>query len=308
MSAGSGTASPRSTPYCHVEDVLRKFDPTLTAAQVRNGELGEDGLENVRSRIDEVSSQLERLTGHAWRERRVGHGTDTWEYHDADFRRFQNGLKVYLDHRHVLPLDSTAGDSLELRQSRQKWRNVLDGGIQYEMDTELGILHIYGRRRAISQPGTGDRALRVSYRYGSLGGSADRGGQTTLSASLAAGSTSGVAVENADRLPPDGIMLIGGEEYVDARVDAEAGELIPVRRGIRSTDDTDHDAGTIVHYVPPMIRSGVAAKTAVELVLYDDHVERLMETSESTSKRDKIETWEAEWDQLLGKEAEVRSI
>lgn len=294
--------------YALPTDVIRKFDPTLSAADIGSGALGEGGVEDIRARLDEVESELERTTEHAWRETRVGHGTESYEYHGSSFRRYQNGVKVYLDHRHVLPLDAVAGDVLAVRESRDSWKDVLgNANVDYELDNELGILHVWGIRRYVWHGPHDDRAVRLSYRYGSLGGDRNRGGETTTTESLANDGAS-VAVANAARLPPDGVMLVGGKEYVRASADPATDTVTLHDRGIRGTASDTHTTDTTIHYAPMSVRSGVAAKAAVELVLYDDHVENLMETRESPHYQDKIDAWEAEWDRLLAKESEVRSV
>lgn len=289
--------------YCLPQDVLRKFDPTLTVSEVAEGELGPDGLENIRVHIQEVEAILENTTGHAWRLTRVGREPALFEHHEANLYRYQNGLKLYLDHRDVLPFDATEGDAIQVR-SGNSWTDITEQA-NWELDPSLGILYIDGARRWL-RGRRRDRAVRVSYRYGGLGGNRLRGGQSALTDAAGQQDTT-LTVDDPLRLPSDGLLLVGGKEYVNATSVASDG-TVAVNRGVRNTAMASHDAGATVHYCPEDIRSAVAAKTAIELAMYDDHVERLMETRESMRPVDKIENWRKEWQSALEKRSEVKSV
>lgn len=194
---------------------------------------------------------------------------------------------------------------LERRSGRDNWTSIIDQeGSAWVADYEMGKLTLY------ELPGAGhlpallrnwrERFIRTSYRLG-IGGEYARAGQTTLSNSLSQGTTGTVSVADATRLPPEGgTMLVGSTEYVAVgSVDHGADELTIDTRGVRATQDTDHDAGAIVHFCPLDVRDAIAGKAAAELQGYDIFVDQLIDTGEAVNPRDRIETWETEWNRAV---------
>jgi hypothetical protein len=298
--------------YSTPATVLRKFDPTLDEQTLAEESLfASDDREKIVSRIEGVEGKLEDETGHAWRSVRVGAPghRGSYESHDASFRRHQYGVRVWLDHREVVPIDPDAGDTLLLRTGRNSWRDVTD--LEGQMwranypDGELKFHAIF--RYASPWRGGTDDSIRACYRYGGLGGSRDRGGETSLAASVTDSATT-LSVTDAGRLPDRGILLVGGEEYVSLSAsDYGSGELT-VTRGERGTSPAAHDAGTTVGYCPISIREAVAAKAAKELVLYDDMADNLAAPNDSVTHRDRLDAWEEEWTDALAKNAEARML
>lgn len=302
------------TTYAHPLDVIRKFNPRIIKDGLLEGDtyIGtEDDEELVRARIEEVEDLFEDLTRNTFRERRVGHEgqPSTYEHHDADFRRYQHGVKLWLDNRNVIPFDSTEGDRLELRTGRDSWRDITDDeGSMYEADYRSGWVRIFGVYRYLGgwHKAIMERNVRATYRHGALGGSRNDGGETSLDGQLAQASDT-IPVADATRLPRQGLLLVAGEEYVRFN-GHDSNTLQNVTRGLRGTDDQDHEDGDQVHYCPPAIRSGIAARAAVELLQYDDWVDSLVEAADGFAKPQKVQDWNEEWETILNKHSEARML
>lgn len=147
--------------YCDTSDVTRFF-------RVIEGDFSQSTdptKQEVEELILEVSDEIDRYTGHAWRERKVEN-----EYHDLDETPyyFGSGTPIKLGKREIVtPLDSAEGDKLELwtgseyqdwaaDDSKEEHRNG-----HYWIDETNGLLYVYRRWSTWSEP-----ALRISYRYG----------------------------------------------------------------------------------------------------------------------------------------------
>lgn len=301
------------THYTHHLDVLRRFDPQLTQTDLDNNEfIGNQDEERIKSAIDAAEQEFESRTRNAFRTVRVGAPNDsaTYEYHSAKMRRYQGGVKLYLEHRNVLPFDSSEGDKLEVRTSIDSWRDITpdQDSLWNLIDASKGILQLSGLyrftniywRRALR---TGN--VRVTYRYGSLGGSPRRGGETEASSAINLGDTS-INLDNGDRFPRRGIFFIGGAEYVTGSV---SGNTLTVdSRGIRGTSDQSHDSGVTVHYCPMDVREGIASKAATELLMYDDYNNYLTGAEGSINPRTKMEEWKRQFQNILGKYSEARML
>lgn len=292
--------------YAHPIDALRRFDPSLTVEGVKGGDLGAGGYEKLVARLSSTEDTFENKTGHSWRIKEVGaSGTpETYEYYEASLNKFQGGIKIYLDHRHVMPPDPAEGDAIQVRTGIDNWRDITNrDGELWRLNPEKGTLQLTGSYRFAQSPyrrAVLDDNIRVRYRYGGLGGSRDRGGETRLSEALAVGDTA-APVDEASRLPRSGPLLLGGTEWVYAERDVQNGRVEIVTRGDDGTDEVEHAAGTKVNYCPQEIREAVAARVAAELANTDDHYDQLVESGENTSVDSKIERWEAEWESALQK-------
>lgn len=303
------------TPYCLPVDVLRKFDPTLSRSSLEDDMMfAADDLEKFRAEIADACDEFDTKTGNAQRLTRVGRG-DAWEYHDAELRRHQGGVKVYLEHRHVLPIDHSEGDRIELRTTRDRWKDITEADDRYRLNAPDGILQIFTRRVALRgrhRRAMIDDNIRVKYRYGALGGERGRSGQTELAEEMTSGASS-VAVEDASRLPRSGLLLIAGDgtnepEYARATADAEADELTSISRGLRGTEDSDHGSGAAVHYCPTDVRKAVAGRVATEFVRSDDIADNLPTPDDNVGHTDKMEAWDQDWRDALGKYSEAHMI
>lgn len=298
------------TFYCHPVDVLRKFDPTKDETFLSDELLyGSDDLEKIIARIEEVESDFDTMTSNP--QRTVRYGTPgypaSYEVADADFTRHQSGVKVWLKHPEVLPLDSAKDDVLEIRTGRNTWTDMTDSeGTRWEMNHEKGWIRIYSRLISM-MPRYADKYMRITYRYNGLGGSEDRPGQTRLTSNVAEGDTT-LDVESPERLPPRGILFIGGDEYVHlSSRDMDAGQ-IEVARGVRGTTSKSHDSDTIVHYCNPQLRGIVAGQAAAELVMNDDITDDLATPDDDISRNDRLTNWQEKFEKAKAKYSKVTSI
>lgn len=297
------------TYYCHPVDPMRRFDPTLSWDDLQNNDyiVSDDDVDRVLSAIEEVESDWDSMTRNPQREVRVGTPGNpvTYETQDADLYRNRRNIKIWLDNKEIVPIDPTE-DAIEIRSGRDNWRDITSGeGNDWTMNYEKGWIKIH--RRLIRRiPSNTELFLRISYRHNGLGGNIHRPGQTTTTEQVNTGDTS-FGVEDATRLPPQGVLFIGGDEYVRATVDYTADTVNVDSRAIRGTPEEQHSSGTTVHYCPMNVRKGVAAKAAVELLTYDDWVGQLVEGEHGVQGQMKVDQWESEWERQLKKYAEVRS-
>lgn len=299
------------TNYCLPIDVVRRFDPTVTSGELDSDSyITVDDLDTINSRIEGVESQFEDDTGTALREVRVGsEGTPgTYEYLEAK-RSWNFPTSYTLDHGNVLPFDASEGDTIEVRTARDNWRDITtDEGSRWVLvEPRRGKLEFYSRLQHTVQfrvrPGV--RFIRLTYRYGALGGSATEGGQTTLSTSVAGSATpTGVSVADASRLPAEGgTMLVNGTEYVRiANVDPAADTVDITERGLRRTDETTaHSSEDIIHYCPMRVREAIAGQAAAELAMVENFVDQLVDTGEGLNLSDKMDRWEREYDRTVAR-------
>lgn len=304
-----------SPPYCLPIDVLRRFDPTKSQADLENDMFfAADDMEKFRAEIEDASSEFDTKTNNAQRITQIGRGDRRFEYHDSTADKYQGGVRIWLDHQNVLPFDPDEGDKLQVRRGKRDYRDITGNKQLYRLNCTDGTLQIFVRgRHSNIRYGRAlqDDFVRVQYRYGGYGGDRKHAGQTVLESALEAEGNQTVMVEHPERLPNSGVLLVGGfgGEYVRfAGVDDDTGELSMVERGVRGSVQTDIAAGMPVHHCSSEIRKGVAGYVACEFVRSDDYADNMPTPDDSISHSDKIESWETAWDKLLGKYSEARML
>lgn len=293
-----------SLPYCAIVDVERKLDTT-----VRN-------TTEARRKIDAASQRWDQTTGRPMRQLRVGTAgaPATYESHNVDRPSGRAlPLKVDLNHSHIVPIDADE-DVIEVRVGRDEWRDVTDErGDEWVIDNDRGQLRLFRfliSRLRFEDPS--ERAVRLSYRYGALGGDRNRGGQTALTSSVTDTDTT-LAVDSVVGLPTPGAVVAIGEpggtlEYARVTdIDGSANELT-VARGVDQTDADSHDAGAIVHYVPLDVREAVAAKAAVDLLTDDEAQIGVADDAETTDRGEKRDQYNEEWRRAARNYSAVRTI
>lgn len=302
------------TDYCVPTDVIRKLVPQQSQSDLTLEELiGNSDTEQIRARIEGIESRFEDRTMTALRTVRQGStgSPETYEYLESK-RSWRFPTQYNLDHRNVLPLDSSQGDKIEVRTARDNWRDITgDEGSRWTLvEPRKGKLEFYSRLRHTIQfrvrPGV--RFIRLTYRYGGLGGSPTEGGETTLSSTLSKGSASSIGVADASRLPAGGgTMLVDGTEYIHVSSSDPSADTIDVNtRGLRGTKDQEHSSGAVVHYCPLQVREAVAAKTAREVQLYDDAVDFVVEGSEAPQPQARLDNWQSEWERCVAEYTQWR--
>lgn len=304
------------TTYALPVDVIRKFDPGLTQSDLDSNSLfGNDDNELLYSYIEAAERKFDERTGHPFRETRQGVSGEprTYELKDADFWRYQDGTKIWLDHYPAVPLSSTEGDALEIRTGRDTWRDITDDeGTLYEADWMEGTITIYAARyRGSWRNAAFQNNIRINYRYGAFGGRPGEGGQTELASDTTGdGTDTTLDVTDASRLPPTGIVNLGGVEYAHMTSrDADA-DTITVTRGTRYTDASGSNltTGDTVHYCPENIRDAVAARAARELIKVDHIGDNLPTPDDDLTFSDLIEDLEKEWSEAIAENAEAKML
>jgi hypothetical protein len=240
----------------------------------------------------------------------------TYEYHSARRQRNRYPLRVELDNDDIAPIDPTV-DTIEVRTGRDSWDDITDAeGDEWVLLYESGELKIFEFLvDRIFWEAPDDRYLRATYRYGSLGGDRDRGGETTLDGQIdGQSSTTSLSVADASRLPADGgIMLLPDEnaaddEYVRVTDVDTTTDTLTVQRGVNGTDAASHADGTTVHYCPEEVRDAVAGQAAAELVRYDLSTQRQDGNDVAISPGAKVEDWQQEYRDTKAKYSAVRRM
>lgn len=299
------------THYAHPVDVLRKYNPQLTMSDLASDALiGNEDLEQVRARIEAVEAEFESLTRNPFREVRVGNPGQprSWEHQEAELYRTEYGAKIWLDNMNITPLDPAEGDELHIRKGKDSWDRITpEEGDRWEADYEKGWIRIFSRyRRSVHRSQLRDKFLRITYRHGAAGDTINDAGQTDLASSATASATT-LQVEDAGMVPRTGILYVGGDEYVSLTGRDLSTDELTVSRGTRATSAQSHPAGTTVHYCPLDIREAVAAKSAREVLRYEDWVDDLTDANGPGAKA-KAEQWEQTWQAALEKRSGVRSL
>jgi len=291
-------------PYCHPIDVLRRFDPSLALADLGpNNPYGLQSAEQIQARIRSVSQEWDRDTGTALRLRREG-SPDAPSTYDVD-----------LDNQDIVPIDAAAGDVLEVRTGRDSWDDITDAeGDDWTLINETGELKLYQLLvRRIYWEAPDERYLRATYRYGTLGGDRDRGGETALSSQVDSTTTS-LSVADASRLPAEGGIVFlpastpADGEYVRVTDIDHGTDTLTVTRGVNGTDTVQHPSGTTVHYCPEDVRDAAAAQAAAELVRYDTTTQRTDADNAAVSPGQKLDDWQQEWQQTKARYSAVRKM
>ena len=156
-----------TTTYCSVGDISDFLRVPITSTTTPNKEM-------VRKIIARKEAELDRRIGHTWKTKKI-----TREIHNLPLLyTFGWGTPIFLKHRHILPMDSSLGDKIEVWKSEtDNWGNVLDNEQWYNMEYELGTLFLRGFLFTILR----NNRIRVTYRYGGE----DYAGDTTVPLDIA---------------------------------------------------------------------------------------------------------------------------
>jgi hypothetical protein len=141
-----------TTTYCSVGDISDFLRVPITSTTTPNKEM-------VRKIIARKEAEIDRRIGHTWKTKKI-----TREIHSLPLLyTFGWGTPVFLKHRHILPLDSSLGDKIEVWKSEtDNWGDVLDNTQWYNIEYELGTLYLRGYLFTILR----NNRIRVTYRYG----------------------------------------------------------------------------------------------------------------------------------------------
>jgi len=277
-----------SLPYCTAEDIARKIDQPADRIDA-------DERTRFETRARAASQRWDRETGSPARQIRVG-ATDrkaTWETHDSPSR---SGfpLTISLNNGDIQPLDSSAGDAIEVRTGRDSYEDVTgEEGDEWVIDNRRGQLKLFRFLvRRLQFEGPDERLVRLTYRHGALGGSRDEGAATALTSSVTSGDTT-LPTSDPSAFPATpfiaGLGASAGFEHVRVEeIDTGTGG-VTVARGVEQTDTDSHPEGAILQYVPPSVREAVAARAAVPVVLDDDARTAVPDDGQLTSRTDRAD-------------------
>jgi len=295
-------------PYCTPEDVVLKLDRDP-------GTINDDRRESYLKRTVSASQQWDTDTGAPVRTVRSGapEAPETWEIHRAREASRSPPIRIDLDHGEVNPIDSAEGDAIEVRVGRDTYRDITDEeGDEWVLDNDRGELRIFRfilNRVYYEDPS--DRFLRLTYRHGGLGGDAERGYQTPLSAAATSTETT-LSVEDATRFPPAPFTALVGDvtelEYVRVSAVDRGTDTLTVTRGANYTTDLNHASGDAVSYAPENVREAVAAKAAELLVINDDSAHSVPENAQLSSRRERAEAFADEYDAAAMKTSNTRTL
>jgi len=296
-------------PYCSADDVRRKLDQPASS-------VGVDERERFGTRAAVASQRWDSETRSPLRTVRVGatDAPETWEYHDAHGVRRGPPVVIDLSHSEINPIDASKGDVIEVRTGRDNFEDFTDEeGDEFSLVYRDGQLKLY--RFLLNQLRFEDqqeRLVRLTYRYGGLGGGRNKGATTTLSSSVADTDTA-LSVNDAARLPPTPIVVMVGESAVDAEyvrvTDIDrATDTLTVSRGVRQSTAASHDSGDIVQYTPTDVREAVAAKAAELLTLDDDARTAIPDDGQLTSRTARADRFRDEWEETTSRYQSVRIL
>lgn len=201
--------------------------------------------EMFKRRLAAATDTFVSRTGRAFHPVRIGIAAEprTWEQHDAQ-NIGRPPVTVDLKRSHVLPIDDTEGDTIEIRTGRDNYDDVTDQeGRQWSMDYERGRLTVHRlliNRAYWERPS--QRYLRLTYRFGPL------------------------------------------------RTDTEVGE------------------DGLVEGVPNDVSDAIAARAAERLALNDETSVALPDDGQLSSRGQKRDQLEREWEDAISRYADVRVV
>jgi len=293
-------------PYCTPEDISRKLDrPPDRITDARR--------QRYETRAAAASQRWDEQTGTPMRSVRVGApgAPETYAVHDAPGRR--SPLVISLDNDNIQPIDSSTGDTIELRTSRDSYEDITDSvGDEWVIDYRRGQLKLFRflvGRAFFEAPD--ERFVRLTYRHGALGGSRQRGAETTLDGSVTAGDTT-LSVTDAARLPQTPLVVALGttRSYEYARVtDIDRNtDTLTVSRGVNQTDASDHSDGATVQYCPADVREAVAAAAVILPTLDDDAGTAVSDDGQLTSRTARADELRVEWEAAAASYSSVQTL
>ena len=134
------TYSKFSNLYCTPDDVARILQFNLPDGFTSTTRFTyDDVLEMIYLSMEEI----DRITGHAWRERQL----TKYEYHNIDnYHLRATGVPIHIDHRDIKQLDATLDDTFEIWDGSE-WENFVTDKVEgrnndYWLDYELGTIYL----------------------------------------------------------------------------------------------------------------------------------------------------------------------
>lgn len=288
--------------FSFIEDAEDEFHGA-TNAQMR---IGREGVAGARETFEQITYDV---GGHEQYKQ-------SWSGVAGNYRNTERTTDM--GNERILPFDPAEGDQAFVYRGmgtglsgNDDWEDVTseqgeiwdiinhrDGrlvispvAIQRAMRTSSQGLSIGGQNRL--------REVRfaISYRYGGLGGSRETTSETSLSNSLASGTTSGtVDVANGSGFPGESEIIIKiGREYLSVAPDPANNQFEILQRGVRGTEAVAHDADDTIQYTPPAVRKAVASKAAHNLSNSSRYQKWLPDNEDDISKSDMMDNFAETW-------------
>jgi len=183
--------------------------------------------------------------------------------------------------------------------------NYRDGTITFhplEVDRAM-----FGGQTGLLKSRQDELRFAISYRYGTLGGSRTSAGQTDLGGTgtvlqSSDTDTPTVSVADASRLPTSGggaVVLLVGDEYIRATVDAEGDEITVIERAVRGTNVDSHDAGDRIQFTPGAFRKAVANRAGMGLIQSGRYSAFMPDSEDAIDKGDMLQRMKETWDTTI---------
>lgn len=317
-------------------DTVHLFDSTVTQTQIDNNTVlgSADDRETLTSFLEDAEGEFREVTNDAMQVSRVGVAGQRETFESATHKLSGHQLTkgtftgtwtqylpdeqhIMLDNQRVLPFDSTAGDAVYLYQGLAEdgdgWLEVTDKqGDMWDILDPVEGRFVFSPIEVAEDILTGRPTARgtvpefikrirfaVSYRHGTLGGNRARATATDLDASLSAGQTGTIAVDDGAQFPTGTeagpIIVAVGSEYMSVVPDPANDQMDIQARGVRNTTDVSHDSGDTVRYTPPAVRKAVAAQAGMALIQSGRYQSFLPDSEDAIDRSDLMDRMQTIW-------------
>jgi hypothetical protein len=279
-----------------IEDAESEFNDATDSRM----KIGRRGVQGQRETYEELSYEF---SGHNHFKRNF---SGVW----TDYSPTE---KTILLDRDRVRFDSTEGDELYVYRglsgdtSSDSWEDITDkkGDLWDIRDNPKGefVFHPLEIYRSVigTRQGTGvngpsqqeEVRFAISYRYGGLGGSRSSTARTTLDEDITNTQTGSVNVADGSVFPTSGgsgaIVVKIGREYLSVDPDPQNDSMDILERGVRLSSNAAHDTGDRIQYTPGIVRKGVAARAAMQLVRTGRYSEFLPDAEDTIDKSEVLD-------------------
>lgn len=248
--------------------------------------------ETIENMIDRAMEKIEIQTNNSWRIKQI-----TNERRDiSGIYSWSTGIKIYLDHRNILTLDSTALDSLTVwnGSTDEEWLGTKTEGRNndYWLDYEMGLLFLrsgYTRRPL---------GLKITYRY-------NGGHETAIDDSNNINdSVTTVTVDSTAGFPISGFIRIEDEDILYTGKTATT--FTGLVRGSYNTTAASHNDNVAIYTIPQDIEEACSKLVAIELAQGSDRSSVFPEGTDSLNLDQKVQRWKEDVKEILWRRTEIQ--
>jgi len=319
-----------------VDPFIDFFDSTVSQTQLSNNTVlgSSDDRDILLSQISGAEDEFRNATNLGLRVGRAGVPGDVATYkrvtydvkgHEAFKRNWARTARDYrptevetnLPNKRILPIDSSEGDEVRIYRGMdsdtdEAWDDVTSdqGDLWDIIDHRDGtlVIHPVEIHKAMNRSQTGvglgsqlrQVQLKLTYRFGGLGG--DRGvfGETSRSGSGevidSSATPDSLSVADAgDLVDGSDVTLKVESEYLRADIDTDNDTIDVKERGIRNTTAAAHDAGVDVVFTAPAIRKAVGGRAAAAVIETQRYEQFLPESDPDIDKSELLDRIESTW-------------